>query len=176
LDDGLSIEELADRLGKKAAAIKTALTLRQLEPGIREMVAKGHLSGWDGSRLATLSWNGQNRALDTINREGLTGNDRDRVIGQVWREEHEVSLFADEELPEKVRAVEDARAHLERAVRALARAEELLTPAGGVDRATAVTLPDDMTIALGDEAMRLAGLIGKVTKQAKVARMLRPAS
>jgi ParB family transcriptional regulator, chromosome partitioning protein len=166
LDDGLTVDELAARLGKRAAAIRSALTLRDLEPGIRDLVAKGHLSAWDGGRLATLTWNGQCRALDAINRGGLTGNDRDRVIGQVWREEHEVSMFSEAEAPEKARAIDDARQELERAVRALTRAEAALSSPDGA-------LPDPMTIALADEALRAASAIAKVTRQAKVARMLR---
>ena len=166
LDDGLTIDELSARLGKRAAAIRSALTLRQLEPGILDLVAKGHLSAWDGGRLATLTWNGQCRALDAINRGGLSGNDRDRVIGQVWRDEHEVEMFTEAEAPERTRAIDEARVELERAVRALTRSEAALTSSDGA-------LPDPMTIALAEEAVRLAGAIAKVTRQAKVARMLR---
>jgi ParB family chromosome partitioning protein len=162
LDDGLTVDELAARLGKRAAAIRSALTLRALEPGIREMVSLGQLTAWDGSRLATLSWNGQSRALDTINRGGLTGNDRDRVIGQVWREEHEVSMFSDDEAPARARTAGDMRAAIEQAARALTRATELLDG----------TMPDDVTIEMAEGVLRQASAVTKVTRQAKVARML----
>lgn len=89
IDAGMTVESISARLGKRASAIRSSLTLLKLEPGIRDLVAKGHLTAWDGTRLTTLTWNGQCRALDTINRNGLTGNDRDRLIGQVWRDEHE---------------------------------------------------------------------------------------
>jgi ParB/RepB/Spo0J family partition protein len=162
LDDGLTVDELATRLGKKAAAIRSALTLRALEPGIRELVAKGHLTAWDGSRLATLSWNGQCRALATIDRGGLTGNDRDRVIGQVWRDEHAMAMFSDDELPERARRTDSLRVDMERAMRALTAAQASL------DGAT----PDPMTVELAEAVLRSAGAIAKVTRQAKVARML----
>jgi ParB family chromosome partitioning protein len=162
LDDGLSIEELATRLGKRAAAIRTALTLRELEPGIREMVALGHLSAWDGSRLATLSWNGQARALSAIEKGGLTGNDRDRAIGQVWLQEHEVQMFSDAEAPEVRQSTDELRGHLERAMRALTAAEAVL---GGA-------VPDPLTVELAEAILRSAAGVAKVTRQVKVSRLL----
>ena len=75
-------------------------------------------------------------------------------------------MFSDAEAPERTRAIDEARVELERAVRALTRSEAALTSSEG-------TLPDPMTIALAEEAVRLAGAIAKVTRQAKVARMLR---
>lgn len=162
LDTGLTVDELAVRLGKRAAAIRSALTLLRLEPGLRDLVAKGHLTAWDGSRLATLSWNGQGRAFAAIQAGGLTGNDRDRVIGQVWREENEMPMFSDQEAPERTRRQGDLRTAMEAAMRALTRATENLDD----------TMPDALTIELAEAVNRAAGRIVKVTRQAKVARVL----
>jgi ParB family chromosome partitioning protein len=164
LDAGMTVEAISARLGKRASAIRSALTLLKLEPGIRDLVAKGHLTAWDGTRLTTLSWNGQCRALDTIQRNGLVGNDRDRLIGQVWREEHEQPMFSEAEAPAAERGSRSAslREELERAVRALARATEQL----------AGTTPDPLTIELAEAANRAAGAIVKVTRQARVVGML----
>jgi len=165
IDAGMTVESISARLGKRASAIRSSLTLLKLEPGIRDLVAKGHLTAWDGTRLTTLSWNGQCRALDTINRNGLTGNDRDRLIGQVWREEHEQPMFSDAEAPTGGTAADRAatlRAEMERAMRALTRATENLD---GV-------LPDALTIELAEAVNRAAGVIVKVTRQAKVVGML----
>jgi ParB family chromosome partitioning protein len=163
LETGLTVEELSTRTGKKAAAIRTALTLLKLEPGIRELVAKRHLTAWDGGRLATLSWSGQTRALDTINRHGLTGNDRDRVIGQVWLAEHEQPMFGEGELeaPETNRSA-NVRADMERAMSALQRARAALQDC----------IPDALTVELAEAASREIGAIVKVTRQANVARLL----
>lgn len=166
IDGGSTVEELGTLLGKRAAAIRSALTLRSLEPGIRDMVALGHLSAWDGTRLATLSWNGQGRALTIITRGGLTGNDRDRVIGQVWREEHEVPMFAEEDAPRRRELAADVRAELERATRALARVDELLS--GGAR-------PDELSIELAEVATKTASRIAKVTRQARIAAELETA-
>lgn len=163
IDSGLTVEELSVRLGKRASAIKAALTLRTLEPGIRELVALGHLSAWDGTRLATLSWNGQTRALATIEKGGLTGNDRDRCIGQVWLQEHEVQMFSDAEAPATAAANDELRQALERAMRALTAAEAALG-----SRA----LPDPMSVELAEAILRSAGAVAKRTRQAKVARLL----
>lgn len=163
LDGGLTVDELAVRLGKRASAIRSALTLLRLEPGIRDMVAKGHLTAWDGSRLATLSWNGQTRALDAILRGGLTGNDRDRVIGQVWMAEHETAMFSDAEAPAKAAEVDELRRSMEAAMRSLTRATEALD---------ARAMPDALTIELAEAVLRAAGRVVKVTRQARVARVL----
>jgi ParB family chromosome partitioning protein len=162
LDAGMTVDELATRLGKKASAIRSALTLLRLEPGIRELVQKGHLSAWDGSRLATLSWNGQARAFDAINRAGLTGNDRDRVIGQVWRDENAMPMFSEDDAPARSKRQADLRTRMERAMRELNAAVELLDG----------TMPDALTIELAEAANRAAGRIVKVTRQAKVVRVL----
>jgi ParB family transcriptional regulator, chromosome partitioning protein len=164
LEGGLTIDELATRLGKRAAAIKSALTLRTLEPGIRDMVAKGHVTAWDGTRLATLSWNGQARALNLIVKGGLTGNDRDRVIGQVWCEEHEVSMFGDDELPAADAKRDELRAAMESAMRALTRATAAIEGRAPV--------PDAMTIELAEAVLKAAGTVAKVTRAGRVARML----
>ena len=163
IDAGMTVEAISARLGKRASAIRSALTLLKLEPGIGDLVSKGHLTAWDGTRLATLTWNGQCQALDTIQRNGLTGNDRDRLIGQVWRTEHEQPMFSDAEAPTvaRDRAV-TLREEMERAMRALTRAGEMVDG----------TLPDALTIELAEAVNRAAGAIVKVTRQAKVVGML----
>lgn len=125
LDEGLTIEDLAAQTGKSAAAIRSSLSLLKLDVPIRELVEKGSLSAWDGTRLATLGINGQHRALRLIQTQGLTGNDRDRVIGQLWLAEREPEMFAD--LPKEIGAAakRDLAAALHTAAAAVGRAHLL---------------------------------------------------
>ncbi len=165
LEAGMDTAQVARRLGKKEAAIKAALTLLGLEPGIRDLVAKRHLTAWDGTRLATLSWNGQTRALDLIQRHGLTGNDRDRVVGQVWRSEHEEPMFGDAEArladPVARNATAELRSSMETAMRALTRATELLE-----------ATPDPLTVELAEAVMKAAGIVARQTRRAEARRLV----
>lgn len=164
LDGGMTSDEVARSSGKSIGAIRTALSLLRLDVPIQELVEKGHLSAWDGSRLATLSINGQHRALRVIGEHGLTGNDRDRVIGEVWRTEHQVELFGADTAASAgaQRAGKAVRDHVEAAARELGKAEAML---GEADLG-------ELTVDLADALVKQVQRLARLTRAARAARLV----
>lgn len=162
----MSLDDAARRTGIGKRKIQSSMSLLKLDEPIAHLVASGQLDEWVGVRLATLSHNGQHRALRVIRENGLTGTDRDRVIGQVWVDEHEMTMFngalveaKPEQSPERIR---DAR---ERAGKVARLLEELDTVLASVE-------PDEQTVMVIESVAKTAGRVARAARAARTARMI----
>lgn len=142
LDAGLELETISERLGKSVASIRGRLKLLGLAPAIRDMVASGQLSAWDGAQLARVSTEGQFRVIRSLAAGELRHpNDLDRLVSIIQTQEQQTDLFSTAEVevvgPERRRAERDALAEIERAAQSISRATALLEQAvhsGSADR------------------------------------------
>lgn len=166
-DAGVSVDEIARQTGIAKRKVQSGLTLLDLDALIADLVEKGHVDEWIGTRLATLSANGQHRALKLIREHGLTGQDRDRVIGQVWCEEHETTLF-------NGNVVQAQPAQDRAAVADLAElAARAAVAAGRVETALETTAPDEQTVELLELMAKSASRIARAARAARVARIVK---
>lgn len=166
-DAGMTAEDLARRTGVGIAKVRSSLSLLALAEPIADLIAAGQLDAWTGTRLATLSREGQYRALGVIRENGLAGQDRDRVIGQVWCEENATTLFNGAVLAE----VPEQDARRQRTVRELA--ERAGAAVGRLDEELDEVDPDEATVELAELMAKAAARVARKARAARVARMVR---
>ncbi|MBA3875614.1 MAG: chromosome partitioning protein ParB [Anaerolinea sp.] len=161
LDTGMTIEELAARIGKSESAIRARLRLHRLAPQLRDLVASGQLDAWSAGHISRLSHEGQFRVMRAMSAGDLRyQNDLDRLTGHLALQEQQGAMFGEDEVEslsvERMRSARDLLAELDRAAQALSRVAELLPT--GVHAGNAELV--------GAKAEALKGMVSRVASEA----------
>jgi ParB family chromosome partitioning protein len=98
LDEGYSLQELAETVGLASCQISWRVQMLSARPDVLDLVAKGHIKPSIAHELSKLSPNGQGRALRVITSEKLSYNEVLALCQKIWGEEHQVEMFADTRL------------------------------------------------------------------------------
>ena len=105
LDQGYSLQELAETVGLAANQISWRVQMLDARPDVLDLVATGHVKPSIAHELSKLSPNGQGRALRIITSEKLSYNEVLAVSQKIYGEEHQVEMFPETRIsPEEQRA------------------------------------------------------------------------
>lgn len=169
MDAGLTPAEVAAKVGVNVRKVQSSLSLLRLAEPVAKLVQDGQLDEWIGTRLATLSHEGQYRALRVIRENGLSGTDRDRVVGQVWCDENAVTLFNGSVVPELPAADAATAGELRRAV------ERSGVATGKLAELLETGTPDEATVELIEAVAKAAAKAARAARAARVARLVKSA-
>jgi ParB family chromosome partitioning protein len=143
LADGLTVEEVAKRIGRTVKYVKDDLSLLRLMPDYQRLVETGNLGVWQAVEVAKLSTEYQPLAMRAIVQQGIGFKALQELVSMLLEKQNNTELFTDEQVETRKR---DALSVKERYERALDLASVAINSL--LDRKTREILP----FALGPDA------------------------
>lgn len=172
LDDGHTLEELSEVVGKPKNIISWMLNLEKCRPEVQHLVSRSQLSLVIAISLSKLTENGQLRALRTMQTTKLNVAECQALCEQIYSEENQVDMFTEEPklTEQEMKARAKIQSALDRACQALQEVNKMEVDNPGIS-AQAVAEKLDITQEKVDLLYKLVGQFKKNLRQKRVAAL-----
>ena len=172
LDDGHSIEELAEAVGKPKNIISWLLNLENCRPEVQHLVSRNQLSMVVAVSMSKLTDNGQTQALRIMHSTSLSVSESQMVSQRIYAQENQVEMFADEPKLDDVAIQVRAKIQhaMERACQALQEINAIEMENPGIS-AQAVAEKLDVTKENVDLLYQMVGQFKKSLQNKRVAAL-----
>jgi len=172
LDDGHSLDELSEVVGKPKNIISWMLNLEKCRTEVQHLVRRNQLSLVTAISLSKLTENGQLRALRTMQTTKLNVAECQALCEQIYLEENQVDMFTDEPklTEQEMKARTKIQSALDRACLALQEVNRMEGDNPGIS-AQAIAEKLDITQEKVDLLYNLVGQFKKNLKQRRVAAL-----
>jgi len=172
LDDGHSLDELSEVVGKTKNIISWMLNLEKCRTEVQHLVRRSQLSLVIAISLSKLTENGQLRALRTMQTTKLNVVECQALCEQIYLEENQVDMFTEESklTAEEMKARAKIQSALDRACQALQEVNRMEGDNPGIS-AQAIAEKLDITQEKVDLLYNLVGQFKKNLKQRRVAAL-----
>lgn len=101
LDNGYSLDEISQVVGKPKNAISWLLNVLKTKPEVQAMVRKDQISLVVAIALGKLSENGQTRALNTMVANDMNVAECQKLCEKIYGQENEIDMFPEAKLTEE---------------------------------------------------------------------------
>jgi len=172
LDDGHTLDELSQVVGKPKNIISWMLNLEKCRPEVQHLVKRSQLSLVIAISLSKLTENGQLWALRTMQATKLNVAECQALCEQIYSEENQVDMFAEEPklTDEEMKARVKIQSALDRACQALQEVNKMEVDNPGIS-AQAIAEKLDITQEKVELLYKLVGQFKKNLRQKRVAAL-----
>ena len=172
LDDGHTLDDLSQVVGKPKNIISWMLNLEKCRTEVQHLVRRSQLSLVIAISLSKLTENGQLRALRTMQTTKLNVAECQALCEQIYLEENQVDMFTEEPklTDEEMKARAKIQSALDRACQALQEVNKMEADNPGIS-AQAIAEKLDITQEKVDLLYNLVGQFKKNLKQRRVAAL-----
>jgi len=172
LDDGHSLDELSQVVGKPKNIIRWMLNLEKCRPEVKHMVKREQISLVVAIALSKLTENGQLRALRMMQMTKLNVAECQALSDKIYSEENQVEMFTEEPklTEQEMKARAKIQSALDRACQALHEVNKMELDNPGIS-AQAIAEKLDITQEKIDLLYKLVGQFKKNLQQQRVAAL-----